>query len=309
MAATKGKKKAGVDTTKGIKDPIEVVFRQGILFKIDSHCWWGKSSKVDESEINAPKEILSGVKTLVNPNTLSSLQFYKGFGERSLKKRGYPFLGLRGVYYIPKDFIGSIEMELRETKKAFDKEVDEYIQNYPKYKSEWKKKSGTYYNEALYPSKEQLQNKFRFDYTKFVITVPDPSMGILNEDEYREELDKQKVKMREFLDGTLTELASKFYVIIDRLATKIESGDTVKPKSLESLRSFVETFESMNVTGNKKLSELVSKAQNYVGATGARDLNQDDKLRKSIGGKISKLVDQFQKHSEKDTRFKRAIEF
>jgi uncharacterized protein (UPF0297 family) len=319
-----------VDVKKGIKnivkktletgsngdygdDVLDYVFKEGILYRIDSHCWWGKSSRVDEEEINAPKEILSGVKTLVDPNTLATLRSYKSYGERIIKKRSYPFLGLRGVYYVPKAFISGCEEELKETQGRVYGERDFFMKNLPKYKKEWAAvcKKGKVEPPApeLYPSKDELNGKFVFEWTKFAITLPNSSMKILNEAELKEEAEKQKKQMFEFLDGSLSMLAGKFYKAINNLAEKLSSGDPMKPKTLSSVRDFIETFDAMNVTNNAKLQDLVGKVDKLVGTASVKDYNADEKLRKDTEKRVTQMVSSFKKISESDQRFKRDLDF
>lgn len=291
------------------KDPIKLAFEQGILFRIDSRCWWGRSSKVRADELNVDPEIIKGIKVLVDPNKLAPLRSFKSYGERVIKKYGYPFLGLRGVYFVPKAFIQANDDELKKTQVEYDKICDEFVENFDSYRVEWQEKSREHYDEALYPNKVDLRARFCFNWTKFIVDLPDKNTSILSEAAYKEEYEKQKVRMREFLDDTLTFLARKFISIIANLETRLKSGDKIKPKTLESLRTFVETFEAMNVTGNAKLRQLVERADKALGVTGAKEFNSDEKLRKQMVTKVETLVKNFGETAAKDERFKRALEF
>lgn len=292
------------------KDPIKYVFQQGLLFRIDSRCWWGRSSKMKEDELgNVDPEVIKGIKVLVDPNRLAPIRSYKSFGDRVIKKYGYPFLGLRGVYFVPRAMVENCDNTLKETQVEYFKLVDEFVDNIDDYKKEWQVKSKEHYDENLYPEKPALRDRFGFSWIKFVIDLPDPETSILNEAAYKEELEKQRAKMKEFLDETLAMLASKFISILDNIEKKLKSGDKIKPKTLESLQSFVETFEAMNVTNNAKLRQLVEKASKVMGSTGAKEFNSDDKLRDKVAKQVESVVSSFKTTAEKDTRFKRALEF
>jgi hypothetical protein len=299
---------ADVPPPPNYKDPINLVFSEGVLYRCDTKCWWGKSSRVDEDELEVDPEIITGVKTLVNPNRLAGIRSFKSHGERLIKKRGYPFIGLRGVQWIPKKFIGSLETDLVEAQTDFYKEVKDFVKKYGSYKQEWKEKSGEHYDEKLYPTEAELETRFRFEWQKFIIQVPDRA-GILSEAEYKAEVEKHKARLGEWLNATLTSLSGKFYRILVNLQKKLDSGDPIKPKTISSLKAFVESFEAMNVTKNGVLEDMVNKAMTFIGSSGAKEFNQEEKLRKATAKRLSSVIDSFEKVSKEDSRFNRAIDF
>lgn len=296
-------------TTKKENDLISKVFQQGILFRLDSHCWWGKSSRVDSAEIEAPPEIFSAVKTLVDPVTLVSLRSCRNRGEGFLKKNSYPFIGLRGVYYVPKDLIECVEDELKAQQIDFYKERDEFLDGYAVYKETWMEKSGKYYDELLYPTEATLSTKFRFEWSKFIIDLPGVDVGTLTKAEYAEELKKQQKRVLEFYDESLSILAKKFFGVLTNLEEKLTSGDKVRPKTLQSVQMFIDTFTSMNITGNAKLASFVTKLANTVEDVEAKTINLDDKTREQISAKTEGIINTFKKAAEKEPGFKRALEF
>lgn len=291
------------------KDPIDIVFKEGILFRIDAHCWWGKSTRVDESEIKAPKEIMKGIKTLIEESKLSAMQSLRSYGERIVKSRAYPFLGLRGVYYVPKAFIKNVEKELREVQSTFYKRVEKFIENYPKYKEAWKEKAKQYYDEKLYPTESSLRNKFKFDWTKFIITLPDSNMMVLNDEQIEEEMKKQRENMKRFMDESLTVLASKFVKLLTNLNTRLVNGEVMRQKSIKSIQTFIETFDAWNFTSNKELKKMVSEARSIMKNVNAKGLNKDEKLSKRIERETKKVLQSFESSAKTDERFLRALDF
>jgi len=223
-------------------DALEVVLKAGVLYRINSRCWSGVTSKVPEEQIKAPKEILTGLKNLINQDRLQPFRFWKSAGERELKKFGYNFLGLRGVYFIPKAFIPFVEKKLALCTERAMEAKEEFLANFDQYKSEWRdtvieicsKKNISvaealvYLDDTLYPSETAIESRFQFNHRKFFIAVPDPSMGILTDEEYREEVKKQKEDAAEFLDNCLANLAKKFYSIIANIQGKIKKGESIR---------------------------------------------------------------------------------
>jgi hypothetical protein len=299
------------------KNAIDFAFKEGILFKIDSKCWWGKSNRVSEDELKIDKTIMEGVKILIDPKHLSSLKSARSHGERILKSRSYPFLGLRGVYYVPKDLIGNTESRMKKYQDEFRAEIDDFIDNYESYIKEWEVELGEeHFDAKLYPTKEELRSRFKFDWIKFSITVPDSTMGILTEEEYQEEVKKQSATVKEFLDNSLSILSGKFYNIILNLSEKLGSGKPIKPATIKTLTSFVEIFDTMNVTNNAELASLVKTATEAMRTSSGADskeiaveINDNAGIKKKIKSGISKVAKAFEKEAEKCDEFKRAIEF
>ena len=299
---------------------LEIVLKEGILYRIDSHCWWGKTSRVPEEAINVPKELMSGVQTLIDPKHLGPFRSWKGIGERIVKKLGYQFLGLRGVYFVPKAFIQTAEAKLVECQEFAGEEKKVFVDNFETYKAEWKtevarlcKEHGVdpklamlYLAEENYPSVAQLDGKFVFKWTKFAITVPDSDMGILTDKQYEEEVRKQKLQALEFLENCVAELAAKFYDIISKINSKLEAGETIKPKTLQSLNSFTEIFDKMNITNNRALAGYVDEARKLFKGVSVTDF-KEEKFADKLTDKLTSVVTRFE--AESDAKLLRDIEF
>jgi len=308
------------DEEAELDNALRVVLKEGILYRIDSHCWWGKTSRVPEDEIDIPKQLMGGVKTLIDPKHLGPFRQWKGIGERIVKKCGYSFLGLRGVYFVPKGFIGLAEEKLLECQKMAAVEKDNFKENFELYKQEWKAYvidmcvehgidvdiATKYLEDSYYPSVSQLDGKFVFQWTKFAVTVPDSDMGILTDKQYQEEVRKQKVQAREFLNNCVAELAKRFYEIISNIKAKLDAGDVIKPKTLQSLESFTEVFDKMNITNNQELAGYVGQAQKLFSGVSVADF-KEDKFTDKLKTKLTGVVDKFAEAA--DQKLLRDIEF
>ena len=301
-------------------DALEIILKSGCLYRINSRCWSGVTSRVPEEQIKAPKEILKGLKNLIEQDRLQPFRFWKTAGERELKKYGYNFLGLRGVYFIPKGFIPFVERKLKTCQeKAMEAKAD-FLANFEQYKSEWRDKvieickakdisieeALNYLDDNLYPSETDIAGRFQFNHRKFFISVPNPAMGILTDDEYREEVAKQKEEAAEFLDNCIASLAQKFYKIISKIQEKIKKGETVRPNTIQALTDYTEVFDKMNITNNSDLAGYVEQAQKIFGGAESGDFKQDD-FRNKIEAGLDEIVTDFKTKSDK--KLLRSIDF
>lgn len=301
-------------------DALEIVLKSGCLYRINSRCWSGVTSRVPEEQIKAPKEILKGLKNLIEQDRLQPFRFWKTAGERELKKYGYNFLGLRGVYFIPKGFIPFVEKKLKLCQqKAMEARAD-FLTNFDQYKSEWRdrviqickdkdisiEEALAYLDDDLYPSETAIAGRFQFSHRKFFISVPYPGMGILTDDEYREEVAKQKEEAAEFLDNCIASLAKKFYQIISKIQEKVKKGESIRPNTLQALADYTEVFDKMNITSNGDLAEYVKQAEQIFGGVNAGDFKQDD-FRNKIEESLDEIVTDFK--TKADEKLLRDIDF
>lgn len=303
-----------VEIMFGKKAPLDIVLKEGMLYKVDSHCWWAKSSRVPEEMLgNAPKKILKGVQGLIDEKHIAPLNSYRQRGERVVIKNGFPFAGFRGVYFVPKALIPKTEEGLEECQKSFYTEVDDFMKNIGRYKKQWaefcKKNKVTVPPKEWYPSNEGIKSKFKFEWTKFSFSLPDKGLNLLTAEQYEVEKQKHKVKASQFLQSALTTVAIQFETILTKLTERLEKGESIKPKSLSSLRNFLETFESINITGNEDLSKMVTRMNKVIGSKNAKDINDSDKVRKTLTTKVGKLVGRVSTLIDEDSKFKRALDF
>ncbi len=299
-------------------DAIEIMLKSGIMYRLDTHVWWGKSTRTKEDEIQfsggrkVSKSILAGTKTLVDPESLSYFRSSIGYAKRWLERCGYPFLNLRGVVWVPKANIPGTEKKLRKWKANFDTNAVEYISDYPAEIERWKEKLAEEgvedtHNPDIYPTPDALRGKLRFNWTKFAISLPPSEAGVLSDKEYKEALERHKREAKEFLDSTVTMIAERFAKMVSTLQKSMASGKGVKQKTLDNMREFVNTFNIMNVTKNEDLERLVRRAGELLGDVGKDDLKGSEELRKEIGKGIDKLANDFS--AVKDERITRALEF
>lgn len=298
-----------------MKETIKRVFSEGILYKVDAAGWWAHSTKCRETEVLQPvdgelakdgQKPMKGIKPLLNPKLLAPIRSMRGYGERIIKKNSFPFLGLRGVYFKPKAFISMTEEELVETKNNHDALVMDLNKNLPKYKREWQKQIGKFYDDELYP--KDMRSKFRFNWSKFVITPPDKELKVLSDKEYKEEVKKQTEQLKRFMDSALGILANQFVDMVGRLSTKLDKGKPVGKRYLESWAEFARTFKTMNVTGHKPLEAIVTRMDNMIGNKSAEDF-KEDKFRSMFSKQVSKVVKSFDTLSKSDDSLNRALEF
>jgi hypothetical protein len=308
-----GKGKEVVDDNFDRKT-VEQVFNEGLLYRLIANSWWGKTTRVPEDQIKQPAKsktdasVMGAIKPLVNPERLAEIHSKRAFAERALKKYSFPFVGFDNVFFVPKAFIPKIDEIFGKTKAEHDEAVDTFIANIEDYKAEWKPILGEFYDEKAYPSSEALKCTFRFDWRKFIITVPDKGSNLMSDKEYKKEIEKQAESIRQFLDYALSEVANNFKSILGKMQERLAEGKGLNPKFLSSIKEFALTFKDMNITNNASLQSLVDKMYDAVKTVQPDDFKEED-FRKSITKSISGVAKEFEKMAKKDADLSRALEF
>jgi hypothetical protein len=300
-------------TKSVVKNEKQLVTESGVFYKISKHSWSAVSSKVRGNELpdDAPKRVLSGKKNLIDRDYVSKLWNAQSQAENVCDRFGYRYKDFGKVWFIPKALISTVDKKVDECVDKFYVILTDFINNYGTYKEEWKKISGRYYDEALYPSQADLESRFYLASRKFIIDLPSKESGVLNDEQYKIELEKQKNEMKEFIDSTLTSLASNFFEIVKGIEDQITQGKTVNKKRIENLKIFAENFDAMNITNHKEMKIIVDKCFKIIEKVDPDDLKAGDKgvetIRKEISTKMTEIIETMKE--SKDQRIKRAIIF
>jgi|2_EtaG_2_1085320.scaffolds.fasta_scaffold01262_2 hypothetical protein len=291
---------------------VEHLFTEGVLVRLNTRCWQATSSKLREGELKANEDVIHGIKTLIDPDSLADIRCFCNMARNTVKrsksrnrsKAGYSFLNMDSVVFVPKGILPWMESRLQEIKAGFDKAVEEFIEAYPKLKKAWKEVDPELYDEDLYPSPTDLRSKFGIEWMKFVITMPSKSTGILSSAQYQNEVDQQKKQIREFLDSALSSISTEFLGIVNELKTKAEKGEPMNARRLETIKNFGATFDALNITRNQDLKRLVSDCYGLIGTSEKEDFKEDSFQSKVKDG-MKKITTEFKKSSS----LKRAVDF
>jgi hypothetical protein len=294
---------------------VEAVFEQGLLYRLIANSWWGKTTKVPEEQIKQPeksaeesKRVMGAIKPLVNPERMADIHSVRASAERALKRWSFPFVGFDNVFFVPKAFMPKIEETFAKSKAEHDAAVAEFVDNIDKYKKEWKPILGEFYDEKAYPEKDKLRQTFKFEWRKFIITVPDKGSNLLSDEEYKAEIKRQAESIKLFLDSALSELAKGFQEILSKMEGRLKEGKALNPKFLASVKEFAVTFKDMNITNNASLQSLVDKMYEAVKTAQPGDF-KEEKFRETVAKSIASVTKEFEKVAKKDADLGRALEF
>ena len=285
-------------------DVVKHTFEKGCFYQFKGCCWGAETARLKDSDMQANKEIISGRKQLIDKKSMDAISRWKYKGKSLMNTFGYNFEDIKGIRFVPKQYHKILDEQLAELKEKFHMEADKWVyEEFPTLQKEWEEKDPAIFDVNAYPQyPEGLRSKFSFEYRKFIISIP--SKSLLSDKEYTSELNKQKKQMQEFLTYCLNELASEFITYVKKLKENMAEGKGIGKKRIESMQEFIGNFDSMNITKNSKLKELVEKFDKTVS-----NKNQEDFKAENVQKEIKKGMAEIETAFEKDAVFKRAIEF
>lgn len=202
-----------------------------------------------------------------------------------------------GMRLIRRDKMESIHEHLTDKKREMRIAVDELRTYYNALKEEAQARLQDLYNPDDY--REDMLGRIGFNWSYPAITPP-PYLQLLRQDIYDREVANAKARLKETVlimeETFVTELKEMVSHLAERLTGVDEEGrqKTFKDSSVEKLGEFFERFKMLNVSSNKELEDLVTKAKSVLGNVEAKELRKNVLLRTEIAGElqqVSELLD------------------
>lgn len=185
-----------------------------------------------------------------------------------------------GVYLIPYASIVKINTRLKEFKGMRTALVQEFVAEYDKAKTEAEQNLGPLFDPNNYPDVERVRSLFTMQFRYIEFDTPKKLKGI-DPEAYQEELDKAREAVANCTEDIKTALRENMAKLVEHMFDKLTekpdgSKKIFRDSSVEKLKEFLEDFNSKNITNDKELAELVSKAQQLMEGV------EPDALRKDV---------------------------
>lgn len=265
---------------------MENVFEKGCLIELKTSVWTGKAKLPSGVIEEADPRFVTASKFLIDKDFLSPIEAIRNEARTWIYHKTLPF-PIKGVLFIPKDMIETVDNKLKQLKEQFNVRVNDFTRNYSSYIEQAKGNLGEFFNEADYP--RNVSNKFDFDWSFFVMEAPGRS-GLLSPDLYAREQEKFRQTMNEFQSSAMQTLRETFSEMVNRVVDRLRDNKRFKESTVENLREFVNDFEKLNITNDTELGALVGKCKAALhGQFTAQNLRDDESLRTSIAGKMAEV--------------------
>lgn len=234
-----------------------------------------KDLGLDEKEV--PELFKLGKKLLIDKRALSIFSSIEGKARREVEFYSFNF-PIPGLRFVPHRVLERLVTTLEDLKVEFNEKAKEFLQKYDQLKTETMEKYAAHRQaiEKLYPTVGAVADGFTFQYQMFSISLPTKLHKKAVDLKTSEDA---KNKVNSIVDQKTRELVAGFdkwaedIVISARKAAleifysvkqKIDKGEVINSKSIESLKNYVDAFRNMNFVGDTKMEEALKSCKDIL---------------------------------------------
>lgn len=244
-----------ISTTLQTLDKVDVVY-------IDIRQFSGMKT-LDDSEVPQDDEQVTtkGSKWVIDRAHLRHFNRIRGEATRVGIRFGTRFMG---GYAFPKDRTKEALAEFERIRKEWDVVVDEFLNSYPTYVSEWAsaKPKWTESIRRSAPSVEKLRKTFRFGYQAFQINPSgDPNAGNLVQEDLEsmgfQVANEVAQDLRTSFDGSQGQVTQKCRRVLERCKSKFQAFSFLDPMLGAAADRIQEALNALPHTGPIKGNDFL----------------------------------------------------
>lgn len=203
-----------------------------------------------------------------------------------------PWSSSGGIRLLPMTQFFDYKKQMDEHEELFKERVNKFIGNYPNIVDAMAYKLGQLFDRSEYPVADELQRKFKINYT--FLPVPEVNHFDNINNQMRQDLKEQYEKAYndrvEFaMKSAWTRLHDTVNHMVERLSGEDKKifRDTLVTNALE----LTGMLSSLNITKDPKLETARQRLEKIIVGVDAEDLRQSDALRKDVASKVSELME------------------
>jgi hypothetical protein len=192
--------------------------------------------------------------------------------------------------------------KIRELRDQYDAATLVFLNAYKGHIVEAKKRLGTLFNEAEYPTVAQLKHRFGVE----LRISPVPNQADFRVDLGDEETARVKRDMQEWaqqaIDAAMKDVWNRLHDVLQRASEKLkaftrtEEGvqNTFRDSLINNIRDLCSILPSLNITGAPELEQFGAMIMAQVADYPAEQLRDDDALRASVAAKADDILAKMQ---------------
>lgn len=138
---------------------------------------------------------------------------------------------------------------------------------------------------SAYPSVQAVRAKFSLDWAIYEIAEP---MEEYAAEEWRTQA---RQKIGQFVDDVVGQLRSETVNVCNRIATSIKEGKVIRSSSIDSLRSFVDKFKSLNFVGDARIDEQLTQLKNEFLDTHTHEQLSEPDMQAQLKRRLTEIVE------------------
>lgn len=178
--------------------------------------------------------------------------------------------------------------QMRSLKSDYETACSDFLLAYPRLKMNARRKLANLYNEAEYPSIEDLREKFNCEISYLPMPDAEDFRVSVSDAEKREFIRK----MNEVESTAMREAWQRLYDVAQKTVEKLKDPDAIFRDSLiKNVESICELLPSLNITEDKNLEESRKEISKLVKGYSSDVLRENKEERKKAYEKLSEITD------------------
>jgi len=255
----------------------------------------GNRRKVDTSQIElankskdaeVDKEWLNLTKKLIDAEELEAISSLDGEARRFVETRALPSTIKRGVYLLPTVLVEEVNAKLKEYQQKRKPLVGTLVSKLKTLKTEAKARLKQLYDEADYPTPEQLNAAFVLTW-RYLYVDSAKNLESVSKEIYDEERKKAEASWAETRETIKLLLRSEMKTMVDHLVERLEPNEhgekkSFRESSIDKMMDFLNVLPNRNIVNDEQLQILAEQAKSLITKTDVSMLRSDDTVRNYV---------------------------
>lgn len=201
----------------------------------------------------------------------------------------------RGARLLPTSLFMAYKGEANARRDTFNRMVAQFLTDYPQLKAQAQQHLGDLFNEADYPSPDEVASKFGFR----LVFSPVPESGDFRLDipaqeldEMRKEYDTNFVSRVEEAMRTPWEQLHKMLAAMSTKLTEVEGEDKRRwhDTFLTNAHEMCQMLSHLNITADPKLEDARRKLESALVGVDMDDIKEDEFVRAEVKTKVDAIL-------------------
>jgi hypothetical protein len=294
------------------------MIKDGVVVSLHIGYWQGKKAlKAEDLGLdpsNVPDIFNLGQKMLIPLEERNAFRNIETRARQRLEALSFHFFASPGSRFVPLKGLGKVLEDLKNMKGEFDGAVEDILSRYQTIRVEMLEKYSELRDklEPYYPSPTALRSKYYFKWEVYQISAPDASEAVPEDlvAEYAKFKDSLRREFEGFLEEAARDLRAQVAEKAEAILKKINSGEIIRSQTLDSVRSMIDRFETLNFIGDKTVEQALAKLRKSINGSTGEDVAAGSDLREKIGEAAKKVAEAAGNQSDISQvagRYRRAI--
>lgn len=184
--------------------------------------------------------------------------------------------------------------EMIKMQSEFQSVTEKFYETYPQKILAEKSRLGDLYNEADYPTVDEIRRKFRFEF-KFM-PVPENNLHVeLSESEINNIRASVEDEINKRVEGAVKEVWGRINDVLTHMRDKLKDADAIFRDSLfGNMQELIELLPSLNITNDPKIGAIIKEMQSIK--VTPEEARNSPELRKVAVQQVDDILNNFKSY-------------